>query len=298
MLFRYRKRMNRNVFDWLVRGIRQTPPLKRSDGPLTFLSMLQHDDMNMYLLAIKSLYRRIGEGQILILDDGTLTDQDRAILDHHLDRPRIMKVADVDPSPCPRGSCWERLCTAISESQDRYVIQVDSDIVAKDVLTDVARCYKDNRSFTLGTRLGQRLWSFPETSEFANRHSKSHVQHSAERVFARLPNAEERKYVRGCAGFSGFARGQFSFDRLAAFSREMENQLGQKWHEWGSEQVASNIMIANADDPLVLRPPKYTNHYPDTDLKAASLIHFIGPYRFYRQRYAAIGRALIKDDLA
>ena len=38
----------------------------------------------------------------------------------------------------------------------------------------------------------------------------------------------------------------------------MEAILGTSWFEWGSEQVASNFVVANSPNPIVLPLPTYS----------------------------------------
>ena len=67
----------------------------------------------------------------------------------------------------------------------------------------------------------------------------------------------------------------------------MEKEIGAKWHRWGSEQVMSNIVIANLEKAEVLPHPKYSDckkmKFPDT-----CFIHFIGDCRFRHSIYAKL----------
>ena len=68
------KRVKRD-YDRACQGILNTPPLDIQEAPLRFLSMMCHRDVIPYLVAIKSLYQVVGEGRIIIVDDGTLTSR-------------------------------------------------------------------------------------------------------------------------------------------------------------------------------------------------------------------------------
>jgi hypothetical protein len=65
----------------------------------------------------------------------------------------------------------------------------------------------------------------------------------------------------------------------------MERALGVKWTEWGSEQVGSNFVVANAPDAIVLSAPRYLNYPGGAVPSATSFLHFIGPSRFSNGTY-------------
>ncbi|HVA15651.1 MAG TPA: hypothetical protein VNF99_20560 [Stellaceae bacterium] len=277
-----------------IAEIARTPPLCASGPEPMFLSMLRHSDVLMYLLAIKSVYAQLGRGLITIVNDGSLTAADRRLLDHHLGRVRYLQIQDVDTTPCPRGGTWERLLAILDSARDHYLIQVDADIVALGDLAEVGECIRDNRAFTLGGDPSSRLESVGETSASARKHRDPHVQLAAERLLDQMPGAGSLKYVRGCSAFAGFPRGG-NRSAIVAFSNWMEQRLGRQWHDWGSEQVASNFLIANCPDPLILPWPKYRSFFPGSELAGANLIHFFGTYRFMNGEYAAQSRRAIAN---
>ena len=121
----------------------------------------------------------------------------------------------------------------------------------------------------------------------------SHVQVIAEQNFCKLRNYEVLRYVRGCSGFAGFARGSLDRGKLETLSGEIRSVLGEKWTEWGSEQVTSNICIANSPKSTVLPYPKYANFSPEIPWKDSSFLHFIGTYRFNDGAYVQKAREAI-----
>ena len=292
MLFRLRNTLDRALHDWRCKEIFVTPPLKLRPAPLVFCSMVSQRDLTMYLVAIKSMYSQVGEGSICIIDDGSLTKRARDILQHHLGSPTVVDIATIDTGRSPRGGCWERLLHILDLARDSYVIQVDSDILARGPIPEVVECYRENRSFALGTWGGRWFISLAETAAHAQSSQSTHIQVIAESVFDQLPHPETRRYVRGCAGFSGFARGS-SRAMAEAFSADMQRQIGARWAEWGSEQVTSNYVVANSEGSQVLLWPKYTNHGPSTNIENTALLHFIGDHRFYRGRYSMESRRVI-----
>jgi hypothetical protein len=84
-------------------------------------------------------------------------------------------------------------------------------------------------------------------------------------------------------------------DALRRFSDGMWRLLGDRWTEWGSEQVGSNFVIANAGVPEELTPPKYVNFLPDLDHSRAALIHFLGAHRYGGGVYARRATAAVES---
>ena len=120
---------------------------------------------------------------------------------------------------------------------------------------EVIEAYRNNRSFALGTYLGQSIVSLSKAHAIVEKNTSNHVQVLAERCFVNFLDGKWR-YVRGCSGFSGYARGRHSRRDAEAWFRRMQEAVGEKWSEWGSEQVTSNLLIANASDSVVLPYPR------------------------------------------
>ena len=289
MFYRAKRVLRRAWFNWGTRGLLRTPAVVADDAGLTLVSMLCHGEVRMYLLAVKSFCRQMGRNpQVVILGDGSLTEEDRGLIEAHLPGARILGFADVMPAACPKGNCWERLLLITDLLERTYVVQLDSDTLTKGPIDEVKACIAANRSFTL---LGDR--SFPEIEPMlsACQRSKANenamVQAVVERNFDQLPEAAGLKYVRGNAGFVGFAKGSVSREKVEWFSEMMERLAKEKWDEWGSEQVASNLVIANSEGAVPLPFPKYCSYWAheDVDYTQSSFVHFIGPFRFANGMY-------------
>jgi len=69
----------------------------------------------------------------------------------------------------------------------------------------------------------------------------------------------------------------------------------EKWDEWGSEQVTSNLLIANSGNAHVLEFPKYLSYWAHAGVPYgdASFIHFIGPHRYSNGSYIECARKVI-----
>lgn len=280
-----------------ARVVLATPPVRAADDGVILFSMIGTRVVLPYLVAAKSLYAQLGRGRFVILDDGTLTGDDRAILAAHLDRPEILAIGDVKLGDCPRGGCWERLLTLLALRRDNYVIQLDSDTVTLGPVPEVAAAIEAGRSFTLlGGIDAELVEAAAIAGELSDVPADAHVQAKIEPLLAkvaeRLPQLSH--YVRGCAGFAGFAPGGMGREVADAFSREAIALLGKPvWSEWGSEQVMSNVIIANEGDPVLLPYDRYLNFWNEPYSADAALVHFVGTYRYHRGAYARASRLVM-----
>ncbi len=296
MIDKIATKLRQKLFDLGTRDIRDTPPLDKKPGDVRFVSLVCHRDLNRYLIAIKSVYQKIGRGDVVILDDGSLTSEDRKILDHHLRNPEFYGLDDVPTGECPSYICWKRLLLIARLCQDSYIVQVDSDIVAQDDLEDALRAIEKKEAFILVNRqhpgriLMEKMGAWLDDRGWNNDRS---LQMNAERAFARTVMGSTDHYVRGSAAFVGFPQGCTSFDQIEAFSRAVEEQIGDQWRQWGSEQTTTNYVIGNAPSLHFLEFPDYVNQTPKIEVDEASLVHFFGTYRYHRNRYLHSARAAI-----
>ncbi len=289
MFFRARRALNRASFDFNCRDLSKTPALPSSDCPLTVVTMLPHGEVSMYLLALKSFVRALGRSpEVVVLNDGSLNARDLRTLEGQITSLTVVSLQSVSTGRCPKGSCWERLMLICDLSQDSFVVQLDSDTLTRGPIPEVVACIDGNRSFTLlGDRSHPQVEPMLAACARLKASTSTQVQAVCERVFDQLPEAAELRYLRGNAGFVGFARGSLQRDRIAWFSDLMRRLAGPQWEEWGSEQLTSNLLIANAENPLPLPSPRYVSYWahPEIRYEESSFLHFIGPYRYANGLY-------------
>ena len=286
-------------FNRTVRAVLAAPPICAANDGVVIFSMIGTRVLLPYLVAAKSLHARLGCGRFAILDDGTLTDADKRLLEVHLDHPELRSIASVDVGDCPRGGCWERLLTLLELRRENYVIQLDSDTVTLGPVSEILAAIDQGRDFTLRGEAGS-AW-LPVASfggDFADLPASAHVQIKIESL---LPQVAAdigglTHYVRGCAGFAGFAPGGPRRELADAFSRAASARLGREvWAQWGSEQVMSNLYIANEGEPVLLPYNRYLNFWNEPVADEAAFVHFVGTFRYHGGAYAeAARRALSK----
>jgi hypothetical protein len=281
-----------------ARGILDTPPIQPADDGVVLFSMIGTAVLLPYLVAVKSLWTQVRRGRVVIMDDGSLTDSDRAILADHCGNPEVFPLKAVDTGAFPKGGTWERLLTIVDRRKDDYWVQLDSDTVTLGPVPEVVEAIAANRSFTL---MGDdRSPTEPLTGrEFAARfhpggHEEGHVQNRIESRLGMAPTADIL-YLRGCSGFAGFARSADGRQVAGRVAQAMAAVVGQPAMEiWGTEQVASSYIVANDPDPVGLPHSRYVNYWGEPYGAAASFVHFVGPHRHDNGAYARATRQVIQ----
>lgn len=252
--------------------------------------MVHHRDVESYLLAIKSFCRFFSPRRIIVVTDPTITDEDRQQMATHVGGIQFVHAENYRIAGMPQGGCWERLIAIAEFVQNDYVIQLDADTVALSEMPEVRKAVEESMSFVLATEDGQDFSSCTEAVAWAKKRAESgeHIQILAESSMDGLTDYQALRYVRGCAGFSGFAVGCFNRDKLKTFSDTMSQILGDKWTAWGTEQFTSNFMVSNSPKAVVLPHPKYC--HPGREQPGTVFLHFIGYVRFNTDRYARAAR--------
>ena len=294
--------LKRRVDTWnhnrLSKSILNTPPIVPQSDGLVLFSMIGTAVLLPYLVAVKSLQHHLQRGRIIILDDGTLTANDRAILAAHCGKPEIHSIHDVKTDPCPQGGTWERLLTILAIRSDDYVIQLDSDTVTVGSVPEVLAAITDNCSFSIAGGKEAANLGFLPIPAFARHFYPEgpvigHVQALLESRLGSVPELATSRYARACSGFAGFARGGPGVEAARAFSAVGESLTGARWTEWGTEQISSNFVIANEAGSSLLPYNRYLNYWAEPWGIDAGFIHFVGTHRFDNGAYAQATRKAI-----
>lgn len=289
-------KLQRHVFNWKCGSILNSTPLSIEKDKVIILSMLRHPDVMMYLVAVKSFYQRFQKGEMVILNDGSLTAKDIDLLKHQVSPKDIVHINDIDNSICPKGGCWERILLISEYVKDYFVIQLDADTLTQGDVPEVQHMVNGKTCFTLPTKAGQAIEKMDIFLEKIKKRKDKHIQLEAEKSFCKLPRYDHLKYVRGSAAFAGFSPGSFSRSSLESFSLQMADILGTSWNTWGTEQVTSNYLIANSPQADMLPFPKYSGFFPPHQISYddSSFLHFAGHHRWANHYYLDSALKLIK----
>jgi hypothetical protein len=298
MFYNLKDKLNRYRFSEACKQIFFTAPVTAATNePVAVLTQLQHKDVILFLIAIKTFAKQVPLSKVFIINDGSLNEDDFIILRQHIPIADFYDTEQFAESSCPRGGTWERLLAIASFIDQFFIIQLDSDTLTLSALDEVKDHIKTNTGFVIGTWDNQEIEPMYAASELIQKNVDQaidlHVQTLAEAHFTKLEGSENLRYVRGCSGFSGFPKGSFNKQFIIDFSNKMENEIGSKWHEWGSEQVMSNVVVANLDKAEVLPHPKFSD-CNNMKLPCTCFIHFIGKCRFKRSIYAKLAQNEIR----
>jgi hypothetical protein len=291
---RLRREWHKYAFGRAVRDIAQLRPLQRGKLPLIVLSMVQSRDTLPYLLALFSFTSHVNPERVVVVCDPSMTARDLETLKIAVPHIELRRAEEFRHPELPVGGCWERLQAITEYAASAYVIQLDADTVTLDAIAEVHDAVRAGHSFVLGERPKQNITSLDEAKLFATPWQRPGLQIQGVAEYL-MPDAKlaGRRYVRGCAGFTGFQRTSGLMAPLIEFSNEMRRLTGTRWTEWGTEQVASNYLVANLDGASVLPFPDYAT--PDHLPAKPRFLHFIGSMRFESSAYAESAIRVIAD---
>jgi len=294
MFYRYRRKLQVRKFDYAIRKILETPPVASGEMPWTVVSMVADRDVPMYLLALKSFVRAVGRGKVVAIIDRDMPQASRNVLRDHVKGIEFIILEDIKTGECQRGGTWERILHIVDRTETEYVIQLDSDILTvSDRLEEVIFCCKHNIPFTMADGFFS-LQPMLEAAQVAQATPSDYVGIVTERAFEKFPGADRLHYIRGSSGFAGFCKGGVTRHELTMFHRELSALVGERrFREWGTEQCASNFVVANSPNPLVLPYPEYASFGRPIPLNQVKLFHFIGATRFRGGYYVARAKEII-----
>lgn len=293
-----KQRLRRDYFRWLhhkaVRGVLKTAPLRAGTMPFILLSMVQKRDVLSYLVALKSFTAFANAQRVVVVCDPSIDAKDREVLKRHVPHIELRAADEFTHPDIPRGGTWERLLAICSYARDSYVVQLDADTVTVAEPVEVRQAIAGKVGFVLGEEPRQSLLTLDRTSDNAkaDEWGQLHIQGYSEACMAEVGLPASAMYVRGCSGFTGFPPSRSMLDQLLQFSSCMARAVGERrWASWGTEQVTSNYLVANAAGTSVLPYPAYGT--PDAMNENTIFIHFIGSMRFTNNKYEKTSRSVI-----
>jgi len=294
----------RSIFHFQTKAVYKQPTVGKYsvESPVVILSMLQEKDLQMYLLAMKSMMRYITINKAVVVCDPDLSEQSKTVIKQHITQVEFLNAVDCSHEKIPSGGCWERLYAISHLTENYYVIQMDADILVMNTPEEVKLSITNNQSFILGTEDKFSHLTIKKMAGIANewvkegkqRSAAVHVQITAESVMAELTSSlGYRSYTRGCAGFAGFSKGSINPNMVLELSSLFYKKMGERWNSWGTEQFMSNLLLSQQENVQVLPTSKYnsSNHYHSGFV----LAHFIGSYRFANLQYTKLAQKLVRE---
>ncbi|MDR0577574.1 MAG: hypothetical protein LBI87_08600 [Candidatus Accumulibacter sp.] len=278
-----------------ARKILETPPIRIGEAKFVLASMVQRTDVIPYLVAVKSFCVSLNPERIIVICDPSLTEHNKNMIKSHVNHVEFFDATDFQTPIIPQGGTWERLCAITHFCEKNYVIQLDADTITSGPIIEVVESVERGSGFVIGERVGQKLMTLEQTSMKAQRYigPNAHIQDIAEAAINDIGLPGQSRYVRGCSGFTGFPIDPEMKSKMLDFSSRMHNKLGNDWSRWGTEQITSNYLVANARGTSVLPYPKYCT--PMLLQPNIEFMHFIGSVRFRNSNYTkATSKAIHK----
>ena len=297
-------RINRFRFDRAAREVLKTPAIECKDDGCVIVSLVSHRDLWMYLVSAKSFAHFFGRGRYVVINDGSLSQNDIRILKSQIVGLQVRHIADIPNSQCPKGGCWERFLCVADYVQDNYVIVLDADMVTQMNVSEVADCVELNKSFIMGLYEGQVIQSMKdvwtqEVGKFGKLEmgSSKGIQQVFDTNMDLITGYDHLLYLKGSGGFNGFAKRSLTREDIERFSREMQRIFDERWREWGTEQIAVCFFVANSPSASILPHPQYAIYYANSkiDYAGSAVLHFIGMSRFVKGFYKGSVQGVIKE---
>lgn len=284
LFYRLRRSVNYFKFYHQTKRLMQTPPLDYRESSVSIVTMVAGYDVHLYILAMKSLYRRLGSGRIIAIIASDVTNAQKKLICQHLGPIEFVRNESIDTGEIQHSGTWERLVYILGRTQSEYVIQMDCDILITGPIPEVLDSIAENHAFTLADGLPKK--PLIEYVEDGKRRNLANIVFDFEIRAPEFPDVEKFQYLRGSSGFAGFARGGATQQDLLDFHRRGEKVFGPRWREWGTEQIASNFTVANSPNSIGLPKPKYLTWENHSIEQPPSLLHFLGYCRFDQGVYA------------
>jgi len=287
------ERINRWRFRRAVRHVLSTPPVRRGERPFIALSMVHHRDVLPYLVAAKSFVQQARPARVVVVADPSLDADDERLLARHIPGIEILQAAPFRRPALPVGGTWERLSAIASLCGEASVVQLDADTVTIGEPSEVVEAASAGRSFIIRSEAGVEIVPLDVAQATGERllRESSHIQAVSEAKLTQLDGWQQMRYARGCSGFTGFGRGAIDAARLDDVSARTRAIHGERWSEWGTEQVTSNLLAASAPGAFLLPHPRYCN--ADSKDGATVVSHYIGYARHVNRDYETEARAAI-----
>ena len=260
-----------------IADILETPPILHQNEPLVLCARVGTAQVLAFLVAIKSLRARLGRGRIAVLDDGTLTAQDRAILAHHCGDPEIIRLREITTAPFPKTDDWASLLTVLERREREYWLQVDCASVTLGPLPEIATAIARNRSFVClanGSEGGPQKLSSLIDAPLSTDGKLAQIEAS----LAQMPGAKRWHYARIAPGLTGFnassggrALADMARQAMQAAAPDSARDNAANTMPDGPDHVraAANFVLANERHGDILPDDRYVMEGEGENAKAA-----------------------------
>lgn len=296
----------------LFRGIRRTPRMESNPSSDTGIhSAVPHRYLLAYLVAIKSLLHFHADITVFVHDDGSLSEEDKALIRSHIDGARIIGRAAADDRF--RAEIKDDFLTMVRSSYTSYLKLFDPTLVSdkrRIIIVDTDTLFLAHPFAVVDWavrgglpwyhRVHQGKMKMVESaiSKFTQP-QEIHVQALITRDLDDINAKLKRRYqfMPGFnSGFIGYDNGTVNFSELRELLRLLYTRFADRIFRWGSEQTTHGLILGSRG-AQALPVEKYLVYTQQSAYLAgeAIFIHFIGENRFYRMRYPKLAGQIIRE---
>jgi hypothetical protein len=302
----------------LFRAVSGTPPIAANPEAETGIhSAVPHRYLYAYLTAIKSFLRYYADIAVYVHDDGSLREEDKALIRRHVPGVEIIDRSWADQAFADRVgdeflmkvrksyTSYLKLFDPTLVSTRRRIIIVDTDVLFlahPSVVIDWAKhggapWYHKSEPWrkvdpNSGTNTGQKS---PSPADAKPTHiqqlvvqSIPDINHALNKDFAFVPGFN--------SGFIGYEHGTVNYGDLKQLLSHLYGLFGDRIFRWGAEQTTHGMVLCGqearaltSEDYMV-----FTNLNSDRADKA-TFIHFIGEFRYHRLKYPRMAAKVISQ---
>ena len=259
--------------NWYFNKVRLTPPRRVTvNAPLELHALVCHRDVNMMLTCAKSLIRYLPEASLVLHDDGSTTDEDRHLFEHHLPGVWFITRAESD------AAMKLALPAEVFEKRQSYFFLLK--------LFDVNYFNRGQRTVLIDSDLlfiskPQEIVDWAQAATvvpFYNRDPKPTY-----RSVHVPPGAELPPHFN--AGFIGFD-GRFGMEELWRCCQNIDY--------WLEDQTVYTALLAGRGARALDRE-RYCVYTGEPLSPKTAMLHFISTNRFKSLLYPRLARVVYKD---
>lgn len=276
-----------------IADILDTPPLPAQAGSLVLFAEIGAAQVLPFLVAVKSFATHLGRGRVVLLDDGSLTAQDRAILAHHCGDPEIIAAHEVTLDTFPDGPGWKQFLTILDRRAREYWISLDCFSVTTGPVPEISAAIARNRSFFCLADAGQA-----RPQPLASVSTPASGDDIAARIEAQLAENGAKGgwlYARTAAGLAGFCALGADRALAKAFLAATGKRLGKENAILrDAAQIAVNFHLANENEAEILPPDRYFSYTGEDWPEEAAFAQFPAQHRYSDSAYIDASRRAIE----
>ena len=301
---------------FLFGKIAQTKPITTNPQAKTEVhSAVPHRYVYAYLVAIKSLLQYHADLSIVVHDDGSLNQADKALLAYHLPGCRVIDRASADAAfdkldntflSKVRNSytSYIKLFDTSYSSQSERVIIIDTDTLflkrPDAIINWIENGGKPWYHIAPKGGMKQKDSAAPKNKPASANETSEEKDHIQTLIMKNLDNINatlNKNYhiEQGfCSGFIGYDSDTIKLDELNSLFTLLYDKFNDKIFKWGTEQTTHGLLLCSKGAEALPIDDYFVFTQKNADLaKDATFVHFVGENRFHRLIYPRLAKKIM-----